>query len=662
MKAKKVACFVALPHHTRFMFPVMEKLKQQGKQVLFFTTASDYPFERDILKKGYACPLLQNYRSDKTRENTKKSIDEFFLQWTTDLFSWDGLRHWPFVQSSALITEGIGEYFCMEEFIAQEKPDLMMALHERNRWGKLLGHMARRFGIPYVTFQEGDYYEDRISFSAHTELSTALLLWGRDTQEKLAHLKSAPEKMVLTGNTHLSQVKADYFHSDAQEKTRQELKIPPGKPVVLFMVGLQWGVVKSPKLWEDLLNGLNDDVVKIFKWHPKVVYTSYKENVEDLFKRQFPECILVQNYDAYRLLAVADYCITLGKTTLAVEALCFGKPIFSLPGMDGSVDHYVQQGIAQDLSPLGNWAPLYDTIQHGVPAAIQEKSSQFLDRYFYLRNEQAINRGVEVVNTLLATQDYQYPTLNFEHRVTQRDCLSIIMPSGNDPDVLLLTILSLAEKVNYPHWEVIVVVQNPLIRESLQAVGGDIRLVDYNSGKSHQSLAALYNHGAQMAAGEALLFLLPGMIYENADHLFTALDNAVVGVPLYFPSMAPYCFGLRFDFNAVPRPIIKFGQIPEAIGGGWLAIHRTHFAALGGFDERLANYFIEADLSLRAKQSGLELKLLPTGRALCLRTVHDAEDVSEDNWQNRIQFFAKWQGSSPKAEDFVEHIQALLMN
>ena len=42
------------------------------------------------------------------------------------------------------------------------------------------------------------------------------------------------------------------------------------------MPGLQWGVVKNMELWQDLLHGLGDDVVKVIKWHPKVNAESFK--------------------------------------------------------------------------------------------------------------------------------------------------------------------------------------------------------------------------------------------------------------------------------------------------------------------------------------------------------------------------------------------------
>ena len=52
LKGKKIACFVALPHHTRFLWPITSALERHGAKVIFFTTMSDFPFEGDLIKKG----------------------------------------------------------------------------------------------------------------------------------------------------------------------------------------------------------------------------------------------------------------------------------------------------------------------------------------------------------------------------------------------------------------------------------------------------------------------------------------------------------------------------------------------------------------------------------------------------------------------------------
>src|SRR3569832_170340 len=215
---------------------------------------------------------------------------------------------------------------------------------------------------------------------------------------KLRH-GAASNKMVLVGNTHLGQVGADYFTARHQQAVRKELGVPKGKKVVLFLVGLQWAVVKSPDLWRGLLDGLGDDVVKIFKWHPKVTAVSFRIDYRERFNEIFPSCIVVQDHDPYSLLAIADCCVALGKTTLGVEALSFGRPLFSRPGLDGEQDHYVEQGIAQSVA--NGWESLYRTLYAGVPTEVQGKVDEFLDRFFHRRNREAASRARQVMEVLV---------------------------------------------------------------------------------------------------------------------------------------------------------------------------------------------------------------------------------------------------------------------
>lgn len=665
LKGTKIACFVALPHHTRFLSPLMDQAERCGATPLYFTVMGDFPFERDLVKKGKTCRILQAYATTETRQRLEAATRQFWDLWTERCTQWDGLRHWPLVLQSSLLATGLEEYFCLEEFIKRERPDVFVALHERNRWGKLIGHLATRYRIPLVTLQEGDYYEDRLSFSGHTEYSTALMLWGEETKERLVRLRSTPEKMVLIGNTHLSMLRKANFQADRVLETKRELNIPPDKPVVLFLMGLQWGVIKDVSIWRDFLNGLGDDVVKIFKWHPKVTYSSYKKNAEDAFREHFPSCVVMQNYDPYRLLPIADYCVTLGKTTLAVEALSFGKPLFSLPGRDGEVDHYAQGGITQPLWPPGNWEPLYRTIRDGVPAAVQEHVRVFLDRYFHRVNAESVERGVGVIqhvlaNRMRASEARTLPVKAVPGRV------SYIVPSGDDELALLRTLTSLSEHVTDVDWEVILVAHHERVQHVGAALSGDVRVVD---AQGALTLASLYNQGAAASSGTALVFIQPGVEYLKSDGLFDAMQHAVVGIPLMGPERA-YHLGVAFDFNHVPYRVTEADGThqPDAVGGGLIGIARNLFESIGGFDERIADHLVDVDVCLSAKQAGHDVRYVATA----LGRVVDASVMaglgegtsrasrSDDGWRGRVGFFAKWVGRLPKNDDYPAFAGELL--
>src|SRR3972149_4081020 len=676
LKGKKIACFVALPHHTRFLWPITSALEKRGAKVMFFTTMADFPFEGDLIKKGKKCKMLQNYVKDDTRKKIDRTIGDFFDVWFRRCFEWDGLRHWPFVLMNGMINAGIEEYFCLDEFIKDERPDMFLALHERNRWGKLIGHLSSKYGIPYVTLQEGDYYEDRLSFSAHTEYSTALLLWGRGIEEMLTRHKSSPDKFVLIGNTHLSTIRGKYFQRDKILETKKELNIPPDKKVVLFLVGVQWGVAQGDMVWEGLLKGLGDDVIKIFKWHPKVTYSGFKKDVEGYFKERFPTCIVLHTFDPYRLIPVADYCVTLGKTTLAVEALSFGKPLFSLPGRDNEYDHYAKWGISQALWPPGNYEPLYRTIKDGVPEKIQKNVDNFLNNYFYRNNAVAVDRAIEVIDFIFDNK--QSGVKEKSRRINGKDLfpgrISYIVPSGDDSEALLATLTSLSQNVRHDDWEVIIVVNNEGIKSLLDGISGDVRIVEFEG----ERLSALYNRGAAFSNGEYLVFLkLSSVVFQHVGRLL-GTEAAEMIHPVHRVDMTPVCLGIGFNFNFTPYYMTDYNDSTserqiDAVGGGMISMNRAVYEVVGGFDEGIADHLIEPDICLVAREKGYPIGYLPEALGVIYKDTFEntpddnksgtADDlpINPDNeWQGRIKFYVKWCGRLPKDDNYISFAGELL--
>lgn len=386
-----------MAHHSRFMFPVVEALKEKGHDRLYVTTASDFPFEADTYKRGYPCQLLQNYKNEIIKQNIKEDTEKFFTEWSQKLWTLPALQQWPLASATNLISCAIKEYHHILEVFRQEKPDLMIILQERNRWGKLFGHLCRKFKIPYLTFQEGDYYEDRLSFSTHTEYSSKMLVWGQHTKDRLIRLGCDSDKMILCGNTHLQNVLKQSVNI---EEIKQKLKLDIKKKIVLFIVGIQWGVRFKDKQWNNFLYWFknNPEWQAVVKWHPKVTYNSYI-TIEKHMKEIFHGCVFLHNYDTYNLIPIADWVVALGKTTSAVEALCWNKPLITCKGFDGSEDDLFEWKVSQSLEPFKKQAWKMLTCQ--VPQAIQDGSNLFLDNYFYKRNTQAIEIAVDTAESLM---------------------------------------------------------------------------------------------------------------------------------------------------------------------------------------------------------------------------------------------------------------------
>lgn len=665
MRGKKVACFVALPHHTRFMLPVAQEIRKRGGQVVFFLSLGDYPFELDLLKKGQQYRFLTDYLDEKTEKNIEQTLAGFLDEWQKNCFRWDGLRQWPLYEQNRHIEAVILEYFCVQRFIEEEQPDLFLALHERNRWGKIIGHQAAAHGIPYVTFQEGDYHESRLSFSAHTEYSTVDILWGAATRETLMQHHASEDKMVLVGNTHLDEAIPLNRDNALKRKLRKEFDIPSGKKILLVLVDLEWSIMIDARVWQPFFENLPSDVFVIFKWHPNAVLSTY-EKARDAIKSISPETVVVYTYNSYHLLALTDYCVTLGKTTLALESLVYGKPLFATPTRDGTKDYYLNIGVAQSVWPFGNWAALHETMKNGIPASVVGKADEYLKKSFYCLDGQATHRAVDVLACVVDGHCSLPPSPLKARNAQVPGRVSFILPSGSDTEALLATLQSLAENVALPDWETIIVISDDAGKELVDSLSGDVVVASCPD----ERISTLFNVGAAQASGEFLIFLKPGMIILRVDDMLALMPLGVVGMPICDQDARLIGGTYSFDFNYTPRevPPVTEGSQPAAVGGGVLAVPYAVFMRLGGFDELVANHLAEVDFCMKARSAGTGILL--SNNSLAGR-LHGAFGASDDDrfspdlpaaltWRGRVRFYAKWWGKLPKSEDYLAYAGALI--
>jgi len=670
LKNKKIACFLALPHHTRFFIPLREEIKREGGEISFIVPLSDYPFERDLIKRNLSFKYFTDFMTEDVRRTVRETHIALSDLWKDTVYQWDGFRRWSLFKQAWFFDSLVEEYFCMEKYIEVEKPDMFIAHHECNRWGQIIGHLARKKGVPFVTFQEGDYYNDYIGFVVHTEYSNVDLLWGKKTKEVLKKYHCSDDKMFLIGNTHIDSAIKTYGSPATVDRIKRELSIPRDKKVILFLVDIKYGGIADREVWLQFLKGLDQlasEAVLLFKWHPSVFQGAY-EQIEKIFKEIYPSAVLYYMYDPYKLIAASDYCVTLGKTTLAIEALAFGKPLFALPTSDTLDDYYVKMGIAQTAFPPGNWSNLLNTVKNGVPSEVTANVERYLKEYFYQLDGKSVERAIAVMGVIFETRrDFsKSKRLKLQEAVAGR--VSFIVPSGSDPEALLATMTSLAEKVKWPDWEVVIVVNDPEMKQFLPALSGDVRIVDAKKDR----LPFLYNRGAERSTGERLIFMKPGMLYVKGDGLAEAVQDGIAGIPIRNVDMTPYCLGFAFDFNASPYRIsIEAAtsnsqyEKPDFVGGGIIGISRDLFESVGGFDEGITNHLAEVDFCLSAKEKGHSPKYLSECLGILFKETFtqdcgDEVSGSDGAWRGGVRFFAKWVGRLPKDENFIHFAKELL--
>ena len=231
--------------------------------------------------------------------------------------------------------------------------------------------------------------------------------------------------------------------------------------------------------------------------------------------------------------------------------------------------------------------------------------------------------------------------------------VSFIVPSGHDSEALMATLASLPRNVKHKDWEVVIVVSDIGVKETLSHISGGVSII-----AAEGNLAHLYNTGAAISSGEYLVFIRPGIEYFKDEGICNAMKEGIAGMPVKNPDLTNYCLGIGYDFNFTPYfikedPTLKDHR--DAVGGGLICMHRSIFESVRKFDDGIANHLIEPDLCLKAKELNIPIRYLSDCLAFNYRETFFGEDISDENWKNRVGFFAKWIGVLPKGDDFLSY-------
>ncbi|MBF0568375.1 MAG: hypothetical protein HQK95_05850 [Nitrospirae bacterium] len=663
LKGKKIAVFNALPHHGRFLFPIAGEARKQGAEILFFTTLVDYPYEGDVIRNGFKCKFLIEYANAETNAKIKAATKELLEQWNEVNFSWHGFRHWSLFQQHRSLIRNVEDYFCLDALINQEKPDMFLTLHEMNPWGKQIGHLAKKYDIAYITLQEGDYYNPMLNFSTHAEYSMANLIWGAQTRDTLLEHKCSFHKLLVIGNTHIDDAIKKFTLPSMIKSIKKELSIPVDKKVIAFMPNTHWGAVTERSVWVEMLKDLKrPDLICVFKWHPQVTYPAFLD-IKKIIEELLPGAVVVFSYDPYKILAISDYCVVMGKTTLGVEALAFRKPLFDLFNIINGEEYYKDIGVAQSVSPAGNWDALFQTIEKGIPAAIKETADKFVDRVFYRLDGKSIERALDVMSFIFETKDVGIRGRDASVKIELKNAaipnrISIVIPSGKDSLAMMTTLNSISLNCHHEDIEIIIVANDDSVKEIILAATSGVEIVDCKS----NDIAVLYNRGAEVSTGEHVLFMLPGIYYYKDDGLMEAISGGIAGIELRNPDLTPYNMGVGIDFNTTPYNITSQDKVPKYVSSAFCAMTRPVFEAIGGFDENV-EYFI-VDACLAAGDKGHKVSFARDAMMMVFKYPNfmPIPDLMyhTGQWKKSARFFARWYNKLEKNDDYLTYAKEML--
>jgi len=247
--------------------------------------------------------------------------------------------------------------------------------------------------------------------------------------------------------------------------------------------------------------------------------------------------------------------------------------------------------------------------------------------------------------------------------------VDVVIATRDQPALLSRCVAGLLEATDYPALTVTILDNGsvePETHRRLAALAEDPR-VTVLAQPGPFNFSALMNAGAARAAGDVLLFLNDDIEVMHADWLTEMVSQAArpeigaVGAKLLYPSMTVQHGGVilagrngsrhldvgRSDRSPSYLSRARVVQTLSAVTGACLAMRRTVFEALGGFDaEAFAVDFADTDLCLRAGRAGYRTLWTPFARLLHHESASRGGHLSADKRARfeaeRAAFVARW--------------------
>ena len=247
--------------------------------------------------------------------------------------------------------------------------------------------------------------------------------------------------------------------------------------------------------------------------------------------------------------------------------------------------------------------------------------------------------------------------------------VSIIIPTRNSQDILERCVNSIFQKTSYQNFEIIIIdnqSDDPTLHRYLESLATrpDVRLLAYDAPFNY---SAINNFAAQQCQSEILCFLnndveviTPDWLTELVGHALH-LKHGAVGAMLYYPDgriqhggiilghsangpggvAANAFWGLPHGFSGQGERL-KHAQYVSSVTGACLAVRRTIFEEVNGFDqENLAVAYNDVDLCLRLRERGYDTVFTPFAELYHHESVsrgHDNTDAQQARFSREILY------------------------
>lgn len=655
-KGKKITAYIALKHHTRFIVPIMETLTAQGATVNFLVAQAERSQEITAIETG----LDYHHIFDFLKDSDQKAVNDMYID-LRDTFGPTLINDIAFsLQVQTVLDKTISttaqEYIAFKNYFEQCKPDICLALHEVNRWGKMFAFHAKRHGIPFITLQEGllTTASANLNFqmTGHVQYSTFCFVWGESSRQKLIGFEAPEERVIPVGNTHLSDEIKTLTEKDMRTEKRKEYQCEDKFVVLLLFSSDLPPFDEILPIFEAFQN--NKELMLFTKFHPattRLKIDTWLGNVSAKFKKNIHP-VHGEEY-IYNLIAASDLCVLSEGSTTGLEALAIGKPLVLLKLVAPVIykSNLVEENAAIDMTP----SQLADglTAKTDFKALMDRKSTaQYLKNELF-KSEDSIDFAIDLIKTVIKANQADTPAALSSSQELSMDW-SIILPVPEVPENFLAILEEIAIQSGEEKFEVILIKPEKICENTekiLNSLEGDISILTQND---KTNIAETVNLAASDAKGRQLVILQKNiapktgwlMALKEAVNQYDTCRIFGAKVTNKFNNIIHSGIVLNPNNQPVSAYMHLDGQFPASCKSRpfqmldhFICTEKNFFLSSGGFDIRSGRYmFLDFCLRTIQKTSSIESVM----HLHNVELISLAENPKSSEHEDSLFFYSRW--------------------
>jgi hypothetical protein len=197
----KLLTFIGPPHHSQLIRPIEQELLSRGWVCEHWVADTESCFQVGL--EEYYPGLPFHWLPDYTDIKKADAVYQQHKEWFRSFYDTPNALSLVLPQTlDRIVTSTCREWVGIGKLLQKVKPTACLALHEINRWGRMLGAHCQMQGVPFWTLQEGLYYGEPWLYTAHTKYSHSCV-WGESTRNLLLQAGASPDRLHVTGHPDL---------------------------------------------------------------------------------------------------------------------------------------------------------------------------------------------------------------------------------------------------------------------------------------------------------------------------------------------------------------------------------------------------------------------------------------------------------------------------